>query len=265
MAGDNTVGALTAKLPAWLTDYVKDDQLALVALVSTAILIVLTFYFLFKKTRGPTRDTVLIAGVSGAGKTVLYTQLRYGKTVETHTSMEKNEGRFVPFGYARKDARPIHIVDLPGHEKLRYQYTEHASLTGRVIFVIDSTTIAREIRSVAEYLYDILANRFTQHHEIPILMVCNKSDLLMALKPERIQALLEAEIDRLRATRAAEVQSQGDENDHDHEHIGRENEAFKFEHLPNPISWEACSLIVDGVAQEGGPQAVQAFLRQLVR
>lgn len=44
------------------------------------------------------------------------------------------------------------------------------------------------------YLYDILANKFSQDEKLPILIACNKSDLITAFKKERVQSLLEAEM-----------------------------------------------------------------------
>jgi len=44
----------------------------------------------------------------------------------------------------------------------------------------------------------------------------------------------------LRSTRAAGVEQQDEDNVDDF--LGYENEAFKFEHLPNPISFIECEL-----------------------
>lgn len=44
------------------------------------------------------------------------------------------------------------------------------------------------------YLYDILSNKFAQEEKIPVLIACNKSDLLTAFKKDRIQTMLEAEM-----------------------------------------------------------------------
>lgn len=44
------------------------------------------------------------------------------------------------------------------------------------------------------YLYDILSNKFAQDEKLPILIACNKSDLITAFKKERVQSLLEAEM-----------------------------------------------------------------------
>jgi len=46
----------------------------------------------------------------------------------------------------------------------------------------------------SRYLYDILSNKHAQEERLPVLIACNKSDLLTAFKKDRIQSLLEAEM-----------------------------------------------------------------------
>lgn len=47
---------------------------------------------------------------------------------------------------------------------------------------------------VTRYLYDVLSDKHAQSERIPVLIACNKSDLLTSFKKERIQSLLEAEM-----------------------------------------------------------------------
>lgn len=44
------------------------------------------------------------------------------------------------------------------------------------------------------YLYDIFSNKDVIKHNIPTLIACNKSDMITALPPERIQTMLENEM-----------------------------------------------------------------------
>ncbi|TPX70159.1 hypothetical protein SpCBS45565_g01947 [Spizellomyces sp. 'palustris'] len=264
MSQDSVVAALFESLPPWLL-LKGSDPLSLVYLAALVIVLLLSTFIVFSKTRGHKQDTFLLAGLSDAGKTVLYVKLRNGQMVDTHTSMTENEGRFVPISHkhGKSQQRPVHVVDLPGHEKLRFKYTEYLPVTAGIVFVVDSTTILRQLRSAAEYLYDILANRYTQRNEIPILVLCNKNDMLLALKEDKIQTMLEGEIDHLRKTRSAEVQSQDEEKDD--EFLGNEGEPFKFEHLPNPISFVSCSLMRDDNDGESGLDAVNAFITEMTR
>lgn len=62
------------------------------------------------------------------------------------------------------------------------------------MFVVDSTTLNRQIRSVAEYLYDVLAKAQVQKNRIPILIACNKSDMITALPTDKVKLMLENEM-----------------------------------------------------------------------
>ncbi|KAJ3065542.1 hypothetical protein HK102_007873, partial [Quaeritorhiza haematococci] len=147
--------------------------------------------------------------------------------------MTENEARIV-FDQKSPKKQPIHIVDVPGHEKLRFRYTHFMPISKAVIFVIDSATIQKQFRSAAEYLYEVLVNPHFGKKKIPLLVVCNKSDLVMAQSAEKIRVLLETELNRLRATRTASVEGQDSDNTvAEYEYLGYDNEDFQFEHVPN--------------------------------
>ncbi|KAF7723083.1 hypothetical protein EC973_002367 [Apophysomyces ossiformis] len=134
------------------------------------------------------------------------------------------------------------LVDMPGHERVRYRFSEFLPVTRAIIFVVDSSTVSRSVRSVAEYLYNILAHPQTQNQRIPVLIACNKSDKVMALPKERIQRLLETEMNRLRDTRTAAVDQQASEMNEQEAYLGFEGEDFQFSHLENEVSFETCSV-----------------------
>lgn len=86
------------------------------------------------------------------------------------------------------------IVDMPGHDRIRYRYVDFLPVTRSIVFVVDSTTLSRQIRPVAEYLYDVLAKSEVQKQRTPILIACNKSDMITALPVEKIKLMLEGEM-----------------------------------------------------------------------
>lgn len=86
------------------------------------------------------------------------------------------------------------MVDIPGHERLRFKFSEFMPIARAVVFVVDSASVPRQTRLLAEYLYDILSNKFTQEERIPVLIACNKTELLTAFRKERIQTALEGEL-----------------------------------------------------------------------
>ncbi|KAL0091185.1 signal recognition particle receptor beta subunit-domain-containing protein [Phycomyces blakesleeanus] len=205
----------------------------LAGIVTLLAAVVASFFLLKKKQTG---DTILLLGVSDAGKTALYTLIRFGKKALTVTSMKENEGS-VTLGN-----KTFGLVDMPGHERIRYRYSEFLPVARGIVFVVDSTTISRQIRSVAEYLYNVLASLEAQNRKLPVLIACNKADMITALPKDKIQTLLEAEINRLRGTRTAAVEQQNSEGDDQEGFLGYEGEAFKFEHLESIVDFEVCSV-----------------------
>ncbi|CAG8814771.1 8369_t:CDS:2, partial [Racocetra persica] len=89
------------------------------------------------------------------------------------------------------------------------------------------------------YLYDIFSHKKVKQN-IPTLIACNMSDMITALPPERIQTLLENEINRLRITRTSGLDHQ--DSIDEVEFLGYESENFKFEHLENEVVFEKCSV-----------------------
>ncbi|CAG8532322.1 22560_t:CDS:2 [Dentiscutata erythropus] len=194
--------------------------------------------FLGNRTK---KDTFLLLGLSDSGKTLLFLKLRHGSSVnvQTHTSMKENEGQFIINDNGTPLTKnPTHVVDVPGHEKLRFKFSDFIPITRGIIFVIDSSTCAKNSRQIAEYLYDIFSHKKVKN--IPMLIACNMSDMITALPPERIRTILENEINRLRVTRTAGLDHQ--DSVEDVEFLGYESEDFKFEHLENEVVFEKCSV-----------------------
>jgi hypothetical protein len=64
---------------------------------------------------GAGRKSVLIAGPTDSGKTVLFGQLAYKKQVETFTSMGENIAEFLAVTSDNTPSgRRLNLVDLPG-------------------------------------------------------------------------------------------------------------------------------------------------------
>ncbi|KAG1460031.1 hypothetical protein G6F56_006039 [Rhizopus delemar] len=102
--------------------------------------------------------------------------------------MKENEGAIL------LSNKTFDLVDLPGHERVRFRYIDFLPVTQSIVFVVDSTTLNKQIRSVAEYLYDVLAKPQVQKNRTPVLIACNKSDMITALPTEKIRLMLETEM-----------------------------------------------------------------------
>ncbi|KAF9197478.1 hypothetical protein BGZ49_002056 [Haplosporangium sp. Z 27] len=188
-------------------------------------------------TKRNSKNSILLTGLPFAGKTATYYLITHNKAVETVTSIKENETDIALI----EGQKPIHLVDIPGHERLRFKFSEFMPIARAVVFVVDSSTVSRQTRLLAEYLYDILADKFAQNEKIPILIACNKSDLLTSFKKERIQNLLEGEINKLRQTRTAALDTQDSEGN-ENVFLGFEGKDFSFQDLENDVEFIECSV-----------------------
>lgn len=89
----------------------------------------------------------------------------------------------------------LQIIDIPGHERLRYKYFDQYKNTTKIVaYVIDSITIQKEIRDVAEFLYNILTDPVILKNSTRIIIICNKQDLPLAKRCNAIKSILEREL-----------------------------------------------------------------------
>ncbi|KAJ3254308.1 hypothetical protein HK103_007278 [Boothiomyces macroporosus] len=170
------------------------------------LLIILALFFLTRKQK----NTILLMGPSNSGKTTFFLQLQ-NKQSETVTSLQENI-------FTLKGKR---IVDLPGHEKLFFKYHSYIKETKTIFYFIDSSTLLSNKKSI-EMLYEILGLN------IQLVIVCNKSDLLLALKKDKIKKIIEQEIEKIRKTKNFNMGE---------EYLGYEGEVFLLEHLPTKIDF----------------------------
>lgn len=219
-----------------------------VELYSTIVVFLITLFFLvlvarfsFKKRKS---DTILLAGLSGSGKTALFYKLRDGSTHQgTVTSMEANIDRFVLHSESSKQgkAKPVRLLDFPGHMKLRAKLDDYITEAGAILFLVDAADFMSNVRANAEFLYEILSKGWVVKYKIPVLIVANKSEKVTAHTPEFIRKQLEKEIDKLRVTRTAV----SDADMTSEVSIGREGEPFRFAHCVNEVAMAEASVIND--------------------
>ena len=125
-------------------------------------------------------NSVLLLGPSGSGKTTLFYQLRDGNIHNgTVASMQENAGTFAfasekvfsetqnfaikaatcltgpvslfdfPSMQAQQ-AKPVHLIDVPGHPKVRNQFQGYLNNARGIVFVIDSVDFMGQKTTVAE-------------------------------------------------------------------------------------------------------------------
>ncbi|RKP12300.1 signal recognition particle receptor, beta subunit [Piptocephalis cylindrospora] len=207
--------------------------------------------YLWKGPSKGKRDTVILVGPAASGKTALFSKLCLGRASATAGSMASNEGKWPRESESEEsaDGSILRIVDLPGHERLRGAFTQHVERVRAIVYVVDASTLNRQLRTSASYLYDILVDGTVESQEIPLLIVAGKRDILTSLRPERVQALLEGEINKLRVTRTTAPESLDPDAEAEERttFLGYEDQPFRFTHLPNPV--EVCGM--DNVTENG--------------
>ncbi|XP_012528585.1 signal recognition particle receptor subunit beta [Monomorium pharaonis] len=199
-------------------------QLALLVVFTLMILVL----FIFWRKRKSAGNTILLMGLSDSGKTLIYTRIFYAKILscaklcQTYRSMKENIGTITV------NNRSLKLVDIPGDERLRNKYFDkYKSSVKGLVYVIDSVTIQKEIKDVAEYLYNLLSDSDIKN--VPVLILCNKQDQTMAKGCAVIKTLLEKEINVLRITKTSQLQATDASSTN--VFLGKQEKHFEFSHL----------------------------------
>ncbi|MED6140552.1 hypothetical protein PIB30_094266 [Stylosanthes scabra] len=174
-------------------------------------------------------NTIVLTGLSGAGKTVLF--------------------------YQKRKTKPVHVVDVPGHSRLRPKLDEYLPQAAGIVFVVDALDFLPNCRSASEYLYDILTKGSVVKKKIPLLILCNKTDKVTAHTKEFIRRQMEKEIDKLRASRSA-VSDADITNEFS---LGVPGEPFSFTQCYNKVTTADASGLTGEISQ------LEQFIREYVK
>ncbi|GJP42952.1 hypothetical protein CLOM_g2472 [Closterium sp. NIES-68] len=212
---------------------------------------------------GPRFNTIVLLGLCGAGKTSLWYKLRDGSTHGgTVTSMAVNDDKFPLHAELSKNprARPVHLVDAPGHPRLRSLAGPFLSRACGIVFVVDALDFTLNIRPNAEFLYELLSSAAVQRRRVPVLLACNKMEKVTAHSVEFIRKQLEKEIEKLRSSRHS-MASVGSSKDGASQGLALKGSGgtFRFADCVNPVSFAECSVASDNL------NGVESFIRDLVR
>ncbi|XP_065876658.1 uncharacterized protein [Euphorbia lathyris] len=225
---------------------------ASVLIFSTLVLLIIR---LSKRRKS---NTIVLTGLSGSGKTILFYQLRDGSPHQgTVTSMEPNEGTFILHSESSKKGKvkPVYLVDVPGHSRLRLKLDEFLPQAAGIVFVVDALEFLPNLRGVSEYLYDILTKATVVKRKVPVLICCNKTDKVTAHSKEFIRKQLEKEVDKLRPSRSG-VSEADIANDFT---LGIPGEAFSFSHCSNKVT------VAESSGLNGDISEVEQFIRAHVK
>ncbi|EPY84811.1 hypothetical protein CB1_000443012 [Camelus ferus] len=110
-------------------------------------------------------------------------------------------------------------------------------LLGAIVFVVDSATFQREVKDVAEFLYQVLLDSMGLKNTPSFLIACNKQG-------EQIVTLSSAPglagSNTLRVTRSA-APSTLDSSSAAPAHLGKKGKEFEFSQLPLKVEFLECS------------------------
>ncbi|XP_073843341.1 signal recognition particle receptor beta [Musca autumnalis] len=220
----------------------------LVALIVGFIAVAL--FVIFRKKSSARRD-ILLSGISEAGKSALFMQILYNKFPETFTSISENVGTY------KKGNLSTRLIDIPGHYRVRDKCFEKYKRTAKgIAFVVDSVTVQKEIRDVADALYSILTDAATGPCRICVF--CNKQDSTTAKGVEVIKSSLEKELNLVRDTRSRKLQSTSDDDASKPLYLGKPGKEFEWSHLQQNIQF------YEGSAKDGEFSDLKEWIEKLL-
>lgn len=213
------------------------------------VLFLLSVIFRGKKSG----NSFLFVGLCGSGKTALMCLLKNGRVVETVTTMKENDVTCkLP-----SSGRQVHVVDFPGHQRLRSQLDTFLPITKGIVYLVDSVESRSQLTQNAQFLFDLFTNKTVNRRRTPILIACNKSEMVTAKRKEFIQGELEKELNHLRESSArgtlADIDGKKGGNVEEIT-LGAVDEPFKMDQLPFKVSFAECSV------KQGEVSAIEAFL-----
>nr|CAG4649635.1 EOG090X0C7N [Scapholeberis mucronata]SVE93847.1 EOG090X0C7N [Scapholeberis mucronata] len=215
----------------------KGSQWGIILFTSVIGLIILAVFLILWKRGQVSRRGICLVGLCESGKTLIFSQLVYQKAVESFTSLRENVGTVT---FENKAA--LKLVDVPGHERVRQRFFDAYKSTARgIVFVLDSFTLPKDIRDVAEYLYTVLSDPVVTSNKPQILILCNKQDHALAKGPQVIQSLLEKEMNVLRNTQTNQLEAISEDGKKPF-FLGQEGKNFEFSDIyPIRVDFAASS------------------------
>jgi signal recognition particle receptor subunit beta len=114
--------------------------------------------------------------------------------------------------------------------------------------LVDSVDIEDNVSNNAEYLYDLLTNQQVVESGIPVLIACNKLDLSL-YKKASIKKKLENSINKIRKTRVAQPDMQGEEDNKSVDLTNDEDEPFDFSKARTDVTFAECTVTGDKIEE----------------
>lgn len=140
---------------------------------------------------------LLLCGIPQSGKTLLFNRLTSDADRRTTSRASVNHGTMtLDYLASNRPVEKVRVIEVPCVSRQRhYSFQAYRTSTKAMIFVIDSSTIEKDVRQVGDYLFHILRDKHFREQRLPLLIFCNKQDLDQAdHNLPTIRQLLEREL-----------------------------------------------------------------------
>ena len=127
---------------------------------------------------GNSQARILMLGLDAAGKTTVLYKLKLNESVNTIPTIGFNVETVTPVKNLT-----LTIWDVGGQEKIRPLWRHYYQGTNGLIFVIDSSDVAR-IAEAREELFGIMDSE--EFMGVPVVVLANKQDLPAAMKASQM-------------------------------------------------------------------------------
>uniref|UniRef100_A0A1A9V2Y5 Signal recognition particle receptor subunit beta n=1 Tax=Glossina austeni TaxID=7395 RepID=A0A1A9V2Y5_GLOAU len=202
-------------------------------IVAAIIGLIFIALFIILRKRSSARRDFLLTGLSESGKSAIFMRLLHKKFPDTYVSVKENMGEYKSGGLVGR------IIDIPGHYRVRDKCFDQYKRTAKgIIFVVDSVTIQKDIRDVADALYTILSDIATL--PCSFLVLCSKQDVATAKSVKVLKQSLEKEMNLVRGTRG-KLEILGENETNKPSYLGKNGKDFEFSHLQQNIQFYECS------------------------
>ncbi|KAF5398628.1 Signal recognition particle receptor beta subunit [Paragonimus heterotremus] len=224
------------------------QNVALSVVVAVLLCVVTAVIFwILKKQKG---HSVLLLGICEAGKTSLFTKLIHNTDIVSYTSLKENCGAYKTekrvFVTFPNHLQSLNIIDIPGHEKVRYEcFRKYRNDLRALIFMIDSKNIQTELKDVAEFMYNVLTDPQIAYGRHKVLIVCNKQDCTLAKGSVVIRSLLEKELNTLTLTRVGALAGLDPRSGSTPVFLTKPGSTFTFATTRIPVDFVECCVKTD--------------------
>lgn len=198
----------------------------------TLLCLVIALIFVYYKFLRPAKKcTILLTGISNSGKSQFFQRFVFGNAhVKTVTSLD--EISHIIGGH--------NVVDIPGNAHLRTKHLEkHRQDATKVVFFVNLKDFSKESEQVAEYLFQILSDKYVNKNKAGVILALNAMDSMENGDAEPVVENIRKRINVIRDTKKGQLGKTSNTID-DTCSLGVDGKEFHFNHLCYPFECVTC-------------------------